>query len=39
MPNVILGKNSIVGANAVVTKSFPPNSIVGGVPAGLLKQF
>lgn len=38
MPNVRIGKNSIVGANAVVTKSFPPNSIIGGIPAKLLRS-
>lgn len=31
--NVTIGSNSIVGANAVVTKSFPKNSILVGVPA------
>lgn len=39
LPNVTIGKNSIVGANAVVTKDIPPNSIVGGVPAKILKAF
>ena len=38
LPNVTIGKNSIIGANAVVTRSFPPNSIIGGVPAQLIKH-
>jgi len=37
MPGVKLGENCIVGANAVVTNSFPANSVIGGVPARLLK--
>lgn len=36
--NVTIGKNSIVGANAVVTKSVPPNSIIGGIPAKIIKE-
>ncbi len=36
LPGVVLGNNCIVGAGAVVTKSFPSNSIIGGVPAKLL---
>lgn len=37
MPGVILGDNVTVGANAVVTKSFPDNVILGGVPAKVIK--
>lgn len=33
LKNVEIGRNSIVGANAVVTKSFPESSIVLGIPA------
>lgn len=34
-----IGRNSIVGAGSVVTRSFPPYSVVGGNPAVLLKSF
>lgn len=34
---VIIGDNCIIGANALVNKSFPPNSVIGGVPAKLIK--
>ena len=37
MSGVTLGNNVIVGANAVVTKSFPDNSVIAGVPARLLR--
>lgn len=33
LPGVTLGDNVQVGAGAVVTKSFPSNSVVAGVPA------
>ena len=38
MPNVIIGRSCIIGANSVVTKSFPDNSVIGGVPAKLIRQ-
>jgi len=38
MPGVKIGNNSIIGSGAVVTKSFPDNSIIGGVPAKFIKK-
>lgn len=37
MPGVRIGKGSIVGAGAVVVKDVAPYSIVGGVPARLIR--
>lgn len=37
MPGVTIGKFSIVGAGAVVTKDVPPHSIVAGIPARVIK--
>jgi acetyltransferase-like isoleucine patch superfamily enzyme len=37
LPGVVLGDNVIVGAGSVVTKSFPNNVTIGGVPAKILK--
>lgn len=39
LPGVIIGENSIIGANSVVTKSIPANSIAVGNPAKVIKQF
>jgi len=38
MCGVTIGENSIIGAGAVVTKDVPPNSIVAGVPAKVIKK-
>lgn len=38
LPGVSIGENTIVGANSVVTKSFPSNVIIAGVPAKIIKR-
>ena len=37
LPGVTIGENCVIGSNAVVTKSFPKNSIIGGNPAKLIR--
>lgn len=36
---LVIGRNSVVAANALVTKSFPPYSVIVGNPARLARQF
>ena len=36
---LVIGSNSVIGANAVVSRSIPPNSVVTGNPARVVKQF
>lgn len=38
LPSVCIGDNSIIAAGAVVTKSVPPNVIVGGNPAKIIRE-
>jgi len=37
LPGVTIGKKSVIAAGAVVTKDVPPNVIVGGIPARIIK--
>jgi len=36
---LVIGRNSVIAANALVTKSFPPYSVIVGNPARLARQF
>jgi acetyltransferase-like isoleucine patch superfamily enzyme len=38
LSNTTIGENAIVGAGSVVTKDVPPNTIVAGNPARILRQ-
>lgn len=36
---LVIGKSSVIGANAVVTRSVPPHSVVTGNPAKVVKHY
>ena len=38
LPGVTVGENAIVAAGAVVSKDVPDNTIVGGIPAKIIKS-
>lgn len=38
LPGVRIGKGSVIGAGAVVTKDIPAFSVAGGVPAKVIKK-
>lgn len=39
MPGVKIGKNCVIGANSVITKSIPDYSVVVGIPGKIIKRF
>lgn len=38
LPGVTIGENAIIAAGAVVSKDVPDNTIVGGIPAKIIKK-
>ncbi|MDO4763207.1 MAG: acyltransferase, partial [Flavobacteriaceae bacterium] len=38
LPNVKIGNGVIIGANSVITKDIPANSVVAGIPARIIKS-
>jgi len=39
LPGITIGEGAIVASGSVVTKDVPANTLVGGVPAKVLKEF
>ena len=39
LPGVTIGENAVVGASSVVTKDVPPNTVVVGNPARVIRTF
>ena len=38
LPGIVIGENSLVGAGSVVTKDVPPDYLVAGNPARVIKK-
>lgn len=39
MPNVIIGKHSVIGAGSIVTHDIPEYSMAAGNPAKVIKKY
>ncbi|MNV87161.1 Galactoside O-acetyltransferase [compost metagenome] len=38
MPGIVIGKRAVVAAGSVVTRDVPPDTVVAGVPAKVIKR-
>ncbi|OPY85895.1 MAG: putative acetyltransferase [Smithella sp. PtaU1.Bin162] len=39
LPNVTIGRHSIIGSNSVVTKDIPPYCVAAGIPAKVIRKY